>query len=183
VVRTSGARATSPLSKSFTISVDAMGGDNAPNMVVEGINLNLARHPGVRFLLFGREWQLRPLLDRYPNVQSVAEIRDTTDVVGSGERPSVALRTGRTSSMRKAIDAVGSGEADAIVSAGNTGALMAMAKFVLKTLPGVDRPAIATVIAELTGEKGASLSPLSLRFRNNPGIESAIPSAKFIQCY
>lgn len=151
MVRTSGARATSPLSKPLTISVDAMGGDNAPNMVVEGINLNLARHPGVRFLLFGREWQLRPLLDRYPNVRSVAEIRDTADVVGSGERPSVALRTRRTSSMRKAIDAVGSGEADAIVSAGNTGALMAMAKFVLKTLPGVDRPAIATVFPTRRG--------------------------------
>lgn len=135
----------------MTISVDAMGGDNAPRMVVEGVNLNLTRHPGVRFLLFGRERQLRPLFDEYPDVRSVAEIRDTIEVVGSGEKPSVALRTGRNSSMRKAIDAVGSGEAAAIVSAGNTGALMAMAKFVMKTLPGVDRPAIATVFPTLRG--------------------------------
>ncbi len=139
------------MSTPLTISVDAMGGDNAPDMVVEGIDRNLARHPGVRFLLFGRERQLRPLLDRFSNVKSVAEIRDTIDVVGSGEKPSVALRTGRKSSMRKAIDAVGAGEADAVVSAGNTGALMAMAKFVLKTLPGVDRPAIATLFPTRRG--------------------------------
>ncbi len=151
VVRVSGARTTFPVSTPLTISVDAMGGDNAPNMAIEAINLNLARHPGVRFLLFGRERQLTPLLEQYANVKSVAEIRDTIDVVGSGEKPSVALRTGRQSSMRRAIDAVGAGEADAVVSAGNTGALMAMAKFVLKTLPGVDRPAIATVFPTRRG--------------------------------
>jgi glycerol-3-phosphate acyltransferase PlsX len=139
------------LSKPLTISIDAMGGDNAPEMVVEGIHLNLARHPDVRFLLFGRERQLRPILDRYSDMKGVTEIRDTTDVVGSGEKPSVALRTGRQSSMRRAIDAVGAGEAAAVVSAGNTGALMAMAKFVLKTLPGVDRPAIATVFPTRRG--------------------------------
>lgn len=135
----------------MTISIDAMGGDNSPDMVIQGIDLNLERHSGVRFLLFGRERQLGPLLDQYPKVKSVAEIRDTAEVVGSGEKPSVALRTGRRSSMRMAIDAVGSGEADAVISAGNTGALMAMAKFVLKTLPGVDRPAIATVFPTRRG--------------------------------
>ena len=135
----------------LTISVDAMGGDNAPDVVVEGINLALNQLSGVRFLLFGREQQLAPLLGRYRKVGAVAEIRDTLEVVSSAAKPSVALRTGRNSSMRKAIDAVAAGEASGVVSAGNTGALMAMAKFVLKTLPGVDRPAIATVFPTLRG--------------------------------
>lgn len=128
-----------------------MGGDNAPHMVIDGIDRALARCSHVRFLLFGREEVLTPLLKRYPRVQTVAEIRHTVEVVGSGERPSVALRAGQNSSMRRAIDAVAAGEAGGVVSAGNTGALMAMAKYVLGTLPGVDRPAIATVFPTLRG--------------------------------
>lgn len=127
-----------------------MGGDNAPDMVVGGIEL-LQRDEQVRFLLYGHEQELRPLLDRYKRAASMVEIRHTEDVVGSGEKPSVALRTGRKSSMRRAIDAVAAGEAAAVVSAGNTGALMAMAKIVLRTLPGVDRPAIASVFPTLRG--------------------------------
>ncbi|MCP5365086.1 MAG: phosphate acyltransferase PlsX [Hyphomicrobiales bacterium] len=128
-----------------------MGGDQAPSMVIEGLHIALKRNPNVRFLLFGRAAELTPLLARYREVAASSEVRDTQFVVGSGERPSIALRTGRQSSMRLAIDAVASGEARGIVSAGNTGALMAMAKFVLKTLPGVDRPAIATVFPTLRG--------------------------------
>jgi phosphate acyltransferase len=135
----------------LVISVDAMGGDNAPDVIVEGINLALDQISGVRFLLFGREQQLAPLLERFHRVSSVAEICDTLEVVSSAAKPSAALRTGRNSSMRRSIDAVAAGEASGVVSAGNTGALMAMAKFVLKTLPGVDRPAIATVFPTLRG--------------------------------
>ncbi|MDD9876772.1 MAG: phosphate acyltransferase PlsX, partial [Magnetovibrio sp.] len=87
-----------------------------------------------------------------PNAKRASEIRHTTDVVGGADKPAVALRAGRQSSMRLAINAVGTGEAAGIVSAGNTGALMAMAKFVLKTLPGIDRPAIATYFPTLRGE-------------------------------
>jgi glycerol-3-phosphate acyltransferase PlsX len=126
-----------------------MGGDNAPDVIVEGINLALDQVSGVRFLLFGREQPLAPLLERYRRVGAVTEIRDTWEVVSSAAKPSAALRTGRNSSMRRSIDAVAAGEASGVVSAGNTGALMAMAKFVLKTLPGVDRPAIATVLPTL----------------------------------
>lgn len=144
-------RTSRPLSNHLTISVDAMGGDNAPDVVVEGIGLALQRVPDVRFLLYGREEQLVPLLDRHHRVKMVTEVRDTQEVVSSAAKPSAALRTGRNSSMRRSIDAVAAGEADGIVSAGNTGALMAMAKFVLKTLPGVDRPAIATVFPTLRG--------------------------------
>ena len=133
------------------ISVDAMGGDNAPDVIVEGINLALDQVFGVRFLLFGREQQLAPLLERFHRVSSVAEMCATLEVGSSAAKPSAALRTGRNSSMRRSIDAVAAGEASGVVSAGNTGALMAMAKFVLKTLPGVDRPAIATVFPTLRG--------------------------------
>lgn len=135
----------------LVISVDAMGGDSAPGIVVDGIERALDRHADARFLLFGRWIELAPLLRRCKRAAAAAEVRDTLDVIGAGEKPSAALRAGRNSSMRRAIDAVASGEAQAVVSAGNTGALMAMAKFVLKTLPGVDRPAIATVFPTLRG--------------------------------
>lgn len=137
--------------ETITIAVDAMGGDRAPEVVVDG--LERYRHPDldVRFLLFGRETEVAALVRRQKKLQSRVDVRDATDVVAGNTRPSVALRSGRNSSMRRAIDAVAAGEAHGVVSAGNTGALMAMAKFVLKTLPGVDRPAIASVFPTLRG--------------------------------
>ena len=104
----------------------------------------LSAHPSVRFMIFGDEALLRPLVDRHPALKSACEIRHTPDRVAAGEKPAIALRNGRQSSMRLAIDAVADGHANAVVSAGNTGALMALAKFSLKVLPGVDRPAIST---------------------------------------
>ena len=140
------------MSTRLTLSLDAMGGDNAPSMVVEGIGLALDRLPQVDFLLYGDEKQLIPLLDKKPRARDVCEIRHTDDIVSNDEKPGVALRSGRNSSMRLAINAVHDGEAAGIVSAGNTGALMAMAKFVLKTLPGIDRPAIASAFPTIRGE-------------------------------
>ncbi|MGQ0676473.1 MAG: phosphate acyltransferase PlsX, partial [Rhodospirillales bacterium] len=90
--------------------------------------------------------RVKPLLDRQPALAAVSTLLHTSEAVASDAKPSVALRAGRQSSMRLAINAVGEGAADAVVSAGNTGALMAMAKFVLKTAPGIDRPAIASVL-------------------------------------
>lgn len=140
------------MSKRLTLSLDAMGGDSAPDMVVEGIDIALSRLQGVDFLLFGDERQLTPLLDRHTRVKAVSRICPAATVVTNQEKPSVALRTGRDSSMRLAINAVGNGEAAGVVSAGNTGALMAMAKFVMKTLPGIERPAIATYFPTRRGE-------------------------------
>lgn len=140
------------MAKALTIALDAMGGDAAPKMVVRGAGIALERFPEVRFLMFGREREVAPLLNGKKRLQAATELRHTDDVVGSDAKPSVALRGGRQSSMRLAIDAVHSGEADAVVSAGNTGALMAMAKFVLKTLPGINRPAIASFFPTLRGE-------------------------------
>jgi glycerol-3-phosphate acyltransferase PlsX len=136
----------------LTIALDAMGGDNAPQVVVRGANIARQRNPQVEFLLFGRESEIAPLLSGMQRLRDVARIVHTDDVVRSDEKPSVALRSGRNSSMRLAINAVQEGAADGVVSAGNTGALMAMSKFVLKTLPGIDRPAIASFFPTLKGE-------------------------------
>ena len=140
------------MSDNLTLSIDAMGGDNAPDMVVEGVDTALERLTNVSFLLFGDEARLNPLLDRFPRARAVSQVRHTSDVVTNDAKPAHAVRQGRASSMRLAITAVADGEAAGIVSAGNTGALMAMAKFVLKTLPGIDRPAIATYFPTRRGE-------------------------------
>ncbi|MCB2101417.1 MAG: phosphate acyltransferase PlsX [Rhodobacterales bacterium] len=140
------------MSDILTLSIDTMGGDRAPLMVIEGLNMALEKDREIRFLLFGDEAQLSPILDRFPAVRAASEVRHTEDVITNDAKPAQALRKGRQSSMRLAIDAAGAGEAQGIVSAGNTGALMAMAKFVMRTLPGIDRPAIATYFPTQRGE-------------------------------
>ena len=130
----------------LTIGLDAMGGDAAPGIVVAGAALALERDPELRLLLFGDTARLEPLLAGQDQLRARSEIRHTPDSVAGDAKPSLALRQGRNSSMRLAVNAVKEGEAAATVSAGNTGALMAMAKFVLKTLPGIDRPAMASVM-------------------------------------
>ncbi|MBP7066497.1 phosphate acyltransferase PlsX [Ferrovibrio sp.] len=140
------------MTATLTLALDAMGGDHAPEMVVKGAAAILPRFPQVRFLLFGDAEQIEPLLRKYPTLRDRAELRHTADRVHSEDKPSQALRRGRNSSMRLAIDAVAKGEAQAVVSAGNTGALMAMAKFVLRTLPGIERPALASFFPTLKGE-------------------------------
>lgn len=140
------------MNDSITIAVDAMGGDQAPAMVLRGADLALERDPAARFLLFGDEARIAPLLAKLPRLAGAASVHHTPEFVLGDAKPSVALRAGRRSSMRLAIDAVADGRADCVVSAGNTGALMAMAKLVLKTLPGIDRPAIAALFPTRRGE-------------------------------
>ena len=135
-----------------TIALDAMGGDRAPGMVIKGARLARQRHPHADFVLFGDERKLRPLLDKAPKLKSFCALRHTDEAITDDVKPSVALRSGRQSSMRLAIDAVHDGSAAGVVSAGNTGALMALAKFVLRTLPGIDRPAIASYFPTERGE-------------------------------
>jgi glycerol-3-phosphate acyltransferase PlsX len=136
----------------MTIALDAMGGDNAPQVVVRGANIARQRYPQLSYLMFGRESEIRPLLAKMSKLRDVTTVVHAADVVRSDDKPSAALRAGRNSSMRLAINAVHEGKADGVVSAGNTGALMAMAKFVLRTLPGIDRPAIASFLPTLKGE-------------------------------
>lgn len=128
------------------IALDAMGGDKAPESVIQGARLILKDFPNTRFIFFGREPVIAPLVHRYRQLSANSEIVHTDSVIAMDEKPSVALRQGRKSSMRLALDAVAQGRACAMVSAGNTGALMATAKFALKTLPGIYRPAITATI-------------------------------------
>ena len=105
--------------KPLTLSIDAMGGDNAPGMVVEGVELALERLPDTRFILFGDEALLNPLLSAHPRAAAASEVRHTPDAIGNDDKPSVALRQGRSSSMRLAINAVGDGEVADVMRKGD----------------------------------------------------------------
>lgn len=126
-----------------------MGGDNAPDCVVQGAALALKRHPSLRFQFYGDNMRIRPLLEQQPRLKTHAEVIHTDDMVASDAKPSVALRQGTKSSMRLAIDAVKEERAQGVVSSGNTGALLAISKVVLKTLPHITRPALVSTLPTL----------------------------------
>src|SRR5947207_7671703 len=135
------------------IALDAMGGDVGASVVIPGAAISLTRHPDSEFLLFGDRALIEPQLVMYPAMKAASRIIHTDVAVSMHDKPSQALRRGRkTSSMWLAIDAVKKGEAGVAISAGNTGELRAMARFNLRTLPGVDRPAIAAVWPTTRGE-------------------------------
>jgi glycerol-3-phosphate acyltransferase PlsX len=138
------------VSDPLVLALDAMGGDFAPKMVIKSLKIARKRYPNTHFLLFGDEEKLRPLLKK--KLRKICTIRHAPDVVTNEAKPTQALRAGRNSSMWLAIKAVKDGEAAGVVSAGNTGALMAMAKLSLRTLPGIDRPALAQLLPTTTGE-------------------------------
>src|ERR1044071_4534646 len=135
------------------IALDAMGGDHGPSVVIPGAALALDRHPDTEFLLFGDEQVVKPLLASHPKLEAKSRVTHTTVAISMSDKPSQALRYGRwKSSMWLMLDAVKKGEADVAVSAGNTGALMAMSRFNLKMLEGIERPAIAGLWPTLKGE-------------------------------
>jgi phosphate acyltransferase len=139
--------------KPVRIALDAMGGDHGPSVVVPGAAIALARHPDSKIVLVGDEAVISPLLNRHPELKAATTLVHTDVAVRMDDKPSQALRHGRRkSSMWLMLDAVRHGQADVAISAGNTGALMAMAKFCLKTMPGIDRPAIAAIWPNLRGE-------------------------------
>lgn len=135
----------------FSLAIDAMGGDRAPDIVVAGLDLAAERHPGARFLLIGDETRLTVLLARHKRAARVCTVLHTDDMISNDTKPTAALRM-RRSSMRLAVDAVAGGQASGIVSAGNTGALLALAKIIVKTLPGIDRPAMAAISPSARGD-------------------------------
>jgi glycerol-3-phosphate acyltransferase PlsX len=135
----------------YTLAIDAMGGDDAPAMVIDGLEVAAERHPTARFLLVGHENQLAPLLAKRRRAYAVCTIRHAPDMITADMKPTAALRS-RRSSMRLAIDAVANGEASGVVSAGNTGALLTLAKIVIKALPGIDRPAMAAIGPSARGD-------------------------------
>lgn len=132
----------------ITIAIDCMGGDHGPSVTVPAALSFLKRNPDVRVVLVGLEDRIRPLI---PAGQDRVDVRHASEVVGMDEPPALALKNKKDSSMRVAINLVKEGVADACVSAGNTGALMATSRFVLKMLPGIDRPAICTILPTTTG--------------------------------
>lgn len=137
--------------ETITIALDAMGGDHGPRAVVPGAALIANDIAHIKFIIFGDETIINPLLNKYPVLKSRTQIFHTPHNIPHDEKPSNALRSGKGSSMRMAIEAVEKGQAHAVVSSGNTGALMALAKSVLKTLPGIHRPAIASIFPTVSG--------------------------------
>ncbi|HEX8062144.1 MAG TPA: phosphate acyltransferase PlsX [Allosphingosinicella sp.] len=131
------------------IAVDAMGGDVGPEVMLAGAARAFGRRQDLSFLLFGDEPALRAELTKHDGLASVCELIHTEDVIASEDKPSQAIRRAKTTSMGRAIAAVKAGDADAAVSAGNTGALMAMSKLALRTMPGIDRPALAALLPTL----------------------------------
>ncbi len=135
------------------IALDAMGGDHGASVVLPGAEISLTRHPEIEYLLVGDRAQIDPLLARLPRLKARSRVIHTDVAIRMDDKPSQALRHGRwKSSMWLALDAVSKGEADVAVSAGNTGALMAMARFSLRMLEGIERPAIAALWPTIRGE-------------------------------
>ena len=133
------------MAQTRTLALDAMGGDFGPEVIVPGAALSLERHPELEFLLFGDEARIRAALTEHSDLATRATVVHTDKIVAMDAKPSQALRRGKGTSMWLALDAVKQGQARAAVSAGNTGALMAMAKFVFRPMAGIERPAIAAL--------------------------------------
>ena len=135
------------------IALDAMGGDFGASVVIPGAAISLTRHPDSEYLLFGDRALIEPVLANHPSLKAVSKIIHTDVAVSMHDKPSQALRRGRkTSSMWLAIEAVKKGDAHVAISAGNTGALAAMARFCLRMLPGIDRPALAAIWPTARGD-------------------------------
>jgi phosphate acyltransferase len=169
--------------KQIVIALDGMGGDRGPETVIAGAELSLSRHPDIRFRIFGDKDKVAPLLARSPALAARCELVHTEFAVAMDDKPAEALRRGRgKSSMWLTVDAVKSGAASLAVSGGNTGALMAMSKVCLKTMAGIERPAIAaiwpTVKAEcLVLDVGATVEASSAQLINFAFMGSAMARA------
>ena len=137
--------------KKIVLAIDVMGGDFGPKTTIEGVAMASKIHPNVKFKLFGDEKKSIKNLDKNSQLINY-EFFHTDESIKSDDEPVNALRKLKKSSMRLGINCVNSGECDGFVSAGNTGALMAISKFVLKTIKGIDRPAIAGILPTMKGQ-------------------------------
>ena len=131
------------------IAIDAMGGDIGPAVMIAGMARARRKDRDLRFELYGDESRIGPELEKHQPLIEAATIHHTTDAIEASEKPSQAIRRAKTTSMGMAINAVKEGIADAALSGGNTGALMSMAKLALRTMPGIDRPALAALLPTL----------------------------------
>ncbi|MDA7568391.1 phosphate acyltransferase PlsX [Emcibacteraceae bacterium] len=167
------------MTRELVISLDAMGGDHAPEIVIEGASIARERVPSLKFLIFGDETKIVPLLTRFPILKNCCEVFHTDKVISADERPSQALRRGRDSSMGQSIQAVKDDKACAAVLAGNTGAQMALAKFILRTMEGIDRPALASLIPTSRGESVMLDLGANVECDENNLVQFAIMGAAF----
>jgi len=158
-----------------------MGGDNAPNMVIEGIAQARNLCPGTKFLVFGDKNIIKPQIDQHPELATASEIIHCEDVVSSDMQPSQALRRGRKSSMGLAIQAVKDEAAHVAISAGNTGALMALSKFMLRTMPGIDRPALIAPLPTLRGESVMLDLGANVECDSNNLVQFAVMGAAYVR--
>lgn len=165
----------------ITIAVDAMGGDHAPDMVIEGIAQARTLYPDTKFMIFGDQTRVKVSLERFPELKAASEIIHTNDIVSSQMKPSQALRRGRKSSMGLAIQAVKDEMADVAISAGNTGALMALSKFMLRTMPGIDRPALIAPLPTLRGESVMLDLGANVECDSNNLVQFAIMGAAYVR--
>ncbi len=137
------------MTESPRLAIDAMGGDEGLTAMLAGVADARRQWPGLTFLLVGDEPAIRAGLQNHPNLSAASKIIHAPDVINGSEKPSQAIRRAKTTSMGLAINAVKTGQAGAAISSGNTGALMAMSKIALRTMPGIDRPALAALLPSL----------------------------------
>lgn len=156
-----------------------MGGDTAPTMVLDGIGIICEQHPNVRFVLFGDRNRLLPMLAARPKLAACCELRHTDEVVGPEDKPSQIVRRGRNTSMWQCIAMVKDGGADIAISAGNTGALMAMSVLQLRTMEGIDRPAIASTWPSPSKEKVVLDLGANLECNEDNLVQFAVMGAAF----
>jgi glycerol-3-phosphate acyltransferase PlsX len=161
-----------------------MGGDFGPEVVIPGAALSLERQPALSFIFFGQQERIDDALGKHPKLLARSRIVHTDHVIGMDEKPSQALRRGKGSSMWLCLEAVKSLDADAAVSAGNTGALMAIAKLVLRPMPGIERPAIAALWPTVKSESivldvGANIGATSTQLTDYALMGAAMARAVF----
>src|SRR3954469_22980230 len=131
------------------IAIDAMGGDSGPAVMISGASKALRKDPSLRFTFYGDEARVRAEIGHHTNLADGVAVVHSPEAIEPSEKPSAAIRRARTTSMGMAINAVKEAKADAAVSGGNTGAMMAMSKLALRTMPGIDRPALAALLPTL----------------------------------
>jgi glycerol-3-phosphate acyltransferase PlsX len=165
------------------IAIDAMGGDSGPAAMIAGVGRAHRRDSSLRFVIYGDERLIRPELERTKHDSSTIEVVHTSEAIAATEKPSQAIRRAKTTSMGMAIAAVKDGQADAAVSGGNTGALMAMAKLALRTMPGIDRPALAAALPTM-GETDVVMLDLGANTECDAQnlVQFAVMGAAYARC-
>jgi phosphate acyltransferase len=157
----------------IVLALDGMGGDHAPEVVVNGADIARERYPGTSFLLFGDPARLKPLVDKRKGLAKALEIVPAEDEVLAEDKPSFALRRRRKSSMWLAVDAAAQGRADTVVSAGNTGALLAISMFAMRMVQGAHRPALASFLLGLDKPKVGLLNVGSEELKGHEELRQA----------